>query len=68
LGKFYRGRRLTKWLMEIIMGRPQLQGFRTWQLATRDAQGQLYAHVGFAIPAKPEQIMRKTVAGIYKNN
>jgi len=54
--------------MEIIMGRPQLQGFRTWQLVTRDAQGQLYAHVGFAIPAKPEQIMRKTVAGIYKNN
>jgi GNAT superfamily N-acetyltransferase len=61
----YRGRGLAKWLMEIIMGYPQLQGFRTWQLATRDAHG-LYAGFGFAIPDKPERIMRKIVQDVYK--
>ncbi|MEP6747714.1 MAG: GNAT family N-acetyltransferase [Bacteroidota bacterium] len=54
----YRGRGLSKWLMEIIMGHPQLQGFRTWQLATRDAQG-LYAQFGFTPPDAPERFMRK---------
>jgi len=63
----YRGRGLSKWLMEIIMGHPQLQGFRTWQLATRDAHG-LYARFGFAIPDKPERIMRISVPDIYKND
>ena len=63
----YRGRGLSKWLMEIIMGHPQLQGFRTWQLATRDAHG-LYARFGFTIPDKPERIMRISVPDIYKNN
>lgn len=62
----YRGRKLSKWLMEIIMGHPQLQGFRTWQLATRDAHG-LYAGFGFAIPNNPERLMRKVVPDIYRN-
>jgi GNAT superfamily N-acetyltransferase len=63
----YRGRGLSKWLMEVIMGHPELQGFRSWQLATKDAHG-LYARFGFAIPDKPERIMRKVVADIYKRN
>lgn len=63
----YRGRGLSKWLMEVIMEHPQLQGFRTWHLATLDAQG-LYARFGFAVPDKPERIMRKAVPDIYKNN
>ena len=61
----YRGRGLSKWLMEVIMGHPALQGFRSWQLATKDAHG-LYARFGFVIPDKPERIMRKVVPDIYK--
>lgn len=42
----YRGRGLSKWLMETIMAHPDLQGFRRFVLATRDAHG-LYAQFGF---------------------
>lgn len=61
----YRGLGLSKWLMEIIMEHPQLQGFRSWQLATRDAHG-LYARYGFKVPENPERIMRRVVENIYK--
>ncbi len=61
----YRGRGLGKWLMEIIMGHPSLQGLRSWQLATRDAQG-LYAQFGFVTPDKPERMMRKVVENMYR--
>jgi len=60
-----RGLGLSKMLMEAIMADPQLQGFRVWQLATRDAHG-LYARYGFKIPDNPERIMRKVEADIYK--
>ena len=63
----YRGRGLSKWLMEVIVGHPALQGFRSWQLATNDAHG-LYARFGFATPDKPERIMRKVVPDVYKKN
>lgn len=42
----YRGRGLSKWLMEIIMAHPELQVLRRILLATRDAHG-LYAKFGF---------------------
>jgi len=42
----YRGRGLSKWLMEVIMSHPDLQGLRRILLATRDAHG-LYAQFGF---------------------
>jgi N-acetylglutamate synthase-like GNAT family acetyltransferase len=61
----YRGRGLSKWLMQTIMEHPDLQGFRSWQLATRDAHG-LYAQFGFKILDNPERIMRKVVPDIYK--
>jgi len=38
----HRGRGLSRWLMECIMGHPDLQGLRRWMLATQDAHG-LYA-------------------------
>jgi GNAT superfamily N-acetyltransferase len=63
----YRGRGLSKWLMEVIMGHQQLQGFRSWQLATRDAHG-LYARHGFKVPDNPERIMRRVVENMYKKN
>ena len=33
----YRGHGLGVWLIEVITSHPQLQGFRRWILATRDA-------------------------------
>jgi len=42
----YRGRGLSKWLMECILAHPDLQGLRRFALFTRDAQG-LYERYGF---------------------
>lgn len=52
----YRGKGLSKWLMETIMNYPELQGLRRWMLATRDAHG-LYAQFGFLPLDKPGRIM-----------
>lgn len=62
----YRSRGLSKWLMEVIMTHPELQGFRSWMLGTKDAHG-LYAQFGFTPLNQPERIMRKNVPNIYKN-
>ena len=42
----HRGHGLGKWLMEVVMAHPELQGLRRWMLATRDAHG-LYGQYGF---------------------
>jgi GNAT superfamily N-acetyltransferase len=42
----YRGRGLSKWLMEVVTSYPSLTGLRRFLLATRDAHG-LYAKFGF---------------------
>ena len=60
----YRGKQLSKWLMFEIMHHPQLQGFRRWMLATRDAHG-LYEQFGFTPLANPERIMQVVTAHIY---
>jgi len=52
----YRGKGLSKWLMETIMNCPDLQGLRRWLLATKDAHG-LYTKFGFSPLDKPERIM-----------
>ncbi len=52
----YRGKSLSKWLMETIMNCPGLQGLRRWLLATKDAHG-LYIKFGFSPLDKPERIM-----------
>src|SRR5690606_29929393 len=41
----YRGRGLSKWLMECVVNHPELQGLRRWMLATRDSHG-LYEKFG----------------------
>jgi N-acetylglutamate synthase-like GNAT family acetyltransferase len=61
----YRGQGLSKWLMGVIMGHPELQGFRNWFLGTRDAQG-LYAQFGFRALDQPERVMRKRDDEVYK--
>jgi len=53
-----RGQGLSKWLMEIILDHPQLQGFRRWVLATKDAHS-LYARFGFIPLHKPERWMER---------
>jgi GNAT superfamily N-acetyltransferase len=48
----HRGRGLARWLMEVIMSHPDLQGLRRFSLATRDAHG-LYEKFGFTPLARP---------------
>lgn len=54
----YRGRGLSKWLMQVIMSHPDLQGLRRWMLHTRDAHG-LYTPFGWTSPEKPETYLEK---------
>lgn len=61
----YRGRGLSKWLMECIVAHPDLQGLRRWMLATRDAHG-LYAQFGFIPVQKPQRWMERHAPDIYK--
>lgn len=54
----YRGRGLSKWLMEVILSHPELQAFRRWVLATKDAHT-LYARFGFIPLHRPERWMER---------
>lgn len=54
----YRGRGLSKWLMEIIMTHPDLQEIKRWMMGTRDAHG-LYAQFGFTPLRQPETFMER---------
>ena len=54
----HRGRGLSKWLMEVIIAHPQLQGFRRWVLSTKDAHG-LYEPYGFIPLKRPERWMER---------
>ena len=60
-----RGKRLSKWLMRVILDHPRLQGLRRFTLATRDAHG-LYAQFGFTPFDKPERWMQRHAPDIYK--
>lgn len=42
----YRGKGLSKWLMQTIHAHPELQNLRRWLLGTKDAHG-LYAQYGW---------------------
>ncbi len=54
----HRGQGLSKWLMEVITSHPELQGFRRWVLATKDAHS-LYARFGFIALHRPERWMER---------
>jgi GNAT superfamily N-acetyltransferase len=60
----FRGRGLSKWLMETIVSHPDLQGLRRWVLATRDAHG-LYAQYDFTGLKFPERWMERTAPNAY---
>ncbi len=54
----HRGQGLSKWLMEVILSHRDLQGFRRWVLATKDAHS-LYARFGFIALHRPERWMER---------
>ena len=60
----YRRRGLSKRLMEVIISHPDLQGFRRWILATKDAHT-LYEKFEFAALRFPERWMEKTAPDAY---
>jgi GNAT superfamily N-acetyltransferase len=63
----YRGRGLGKWLIEVVMSHPDLQGLRRFVLATRDAHG-LYEKFGFTALNKPGIFMEVFRPDIYETS
>lgn len=61
----WRGKGLSRWLMEVIMSHPSLQGLRRFLLATRDAHG-LYGKFGFTPLKDTAPWMQIHAPGIYK--
>ena len=60
----YRGRGLSKWMMECITQHPALQNLRRWILLTRDAHG-LYSQFGFTPIEAPERYMELHRPNVY---
>ena len=67
IDEHYRGRGLSKWLVQVILEYPSLQGLRRFLLATRDAHG-LYSQYGFELLTHPERWMQIHKPDVYKNN
>jgi GNAT superfamily N-acetyltransferase len=63
--KSYRGLGISKWLMEVIIAHPDLQGLRRFLLATRDAHT-LYEKFGFSLLSHPEKWMHIHNPNVYK--
>jgi GNAT superfamily N-acetyltransferase len=61
----FRGKGLSKWLMEVILNYPSLQGLRRFLLATRDAHG-LYAQFGFTPLTNTNRWMQIHHPEVYK--
>jgi GNAT superfamily N-acetyltransferase len=61
----FRGRGISKAMMEAITAHPGLQGLRRFMLATADAGG-LYARYGFRPLAAPERLMEITDPQVYQ--
>jgi GNAT superfamily N-acetyltransferase len=60
----YRGKGLSKWLMEIIMNHPSLQDLRRWILVTGDAHG-LYRQFGWTDITDPTKWMELHNKNVY---
>ncbi len=60
----FRGKGLSKWLLDIIVSHPELQNFRRWILATKDAHS-LYEKFGFTKLKFPIRWMEKTAPKAY---
>ena len=62
----YRGRGLSKWLINEVMEHPSLQGLRRWILLT-DTADWLYQKYGFKELPRSEIYMEKHNPHVYKN-
>ncbi len=60
----FRGKGLSKWLLQTILSHPDLQGLRRWILATADAHG-LYEQFGFSALKVPDRWMEKSPPNAY---
>jgi len=56
----YRGRGLSKWLMDCIINHPDIKELRAWMLATKDAHA-LYEKFGFKPLDEPERYMKRKI-------
>lgn len=63
--KEYRGKGLSKWLINEIMKHPNLQGLRRWVLLTNTAEW-LYKKFGFTEVSNPEFYMEKHNPNVYR--
>jgi len=61
----FRGRGISKAMMEAIVAHPALQGLRRLMLATADAS-ELYARYGFRPLARPERMMEIADPQVYQ--
>ena len=61
----YRGRGLSKWMLEVILAHPDLQGLRRVILSTRDAHT-LYSQFGFRQLDFPDRWMNIHNPNVYK--
>lgn len=64
--KEFRGKGLSKWLVEVMMAHPDLNGVRRFVLVTYDAQS-LYEQFGFRKVAHPERYMEILKENAYSN-
>ncbi|WP_308302472.1 GNAT family N-acetyltransferase [Peribacillus deserti] len=58
----YRGKGLSKWLLEVITQHPDLSEVRRLMLATHDAHS-LYAGYGFKSLSEPQRFMELNMQG-----
>jgi GNAT superfamily N-acetyltransferase len=62
----YRGKGLSKLLLESIHAHPEVQGLRRWMLGTRDAHG-LYQKFGWTPIPNPDRFMQLHFPDVYKS-
>jgi len=65
--KEYRGKGLSKWLLQTIHAHPELQGLRRWLLGTKDAHD-LYTQFGWSSITEEQyrRFMQLHNANVYK--
>lgn len=63
----YRGRGLSKWMMECILAHPDLQGLRRFSLFTRDAKG-LYERYGFGPARSASVYLERYAPNVYRSS
>ena len=63
----YRGRGLSKWLVETIHAHPELQTLRRWMLGTLDAH-ELYKKFGWTPLQEPQRFMQKHNPDAYRSH